>query len=292
VATSEALKYPGRADDSGPVEAAALPKAPEARERLRKLTPRRAVIGAAVAACALAAAGVALFSGGGGSERAATAAGRPAASSSAAPASAPTADTPQPPPLKPHPRVVRAVGPGQAPPDGVTAGSGHATGTAQPPSDAEVRSELAAFRQHLQGVGAARGPVAQARSDGTAVVPLDAPDVVAQVVAAGNEIATTPYKWGGGHGAWRDTGYDCSGSVSFALAGAGLLDSPLTSGSFMKWGAPGRGRWITILANDGHVFMVVAGLRFDTSGAAGGTRWQPMNGRSYAGFAVRHPPGL
>jgi hypothetical protein len=115
---------------------------------------------------------------------------------------------------------------------------------------------------------------------------------VAQVVAAGNEIATKPYKWGGGHGAWKDSGYDCSGSISFALAGAGLLESPLTSGAFMHWGKPGRGRWITILANGGHAFMVVAGLRFDTSGAQGGTRWQPVNGRSYAGFAVRHPPGL
>jgi cell wall-associated NlpC family hydrolase len=194
------------------------------------------------------------------------------------------------PPLKPHPRVVQAVGPGSGPPGGVTAGSG--TETSSPPTDAEVRNELSAFRQHLQGVGAARGRVAEVRSDGTAVVSLDAPTVVAQVVAAGNEIATKPYKWGGGHGAWRDSGYDCSGSVSFALAGAGLLDRPLTSGQFMHWGKPGRGRWITILANGGHAFMVVDGLRFDTSGAQGGTRWQAVNGRSYAGFAVRHPPGL
>jgi hypothetical protein len=129
-------------------------------------------------------------------------------------------------------------------------------------------------------------------ADGTAVAPLDAPAVVAQVIAAGNEIATKPYKWGGGHGAWRDSGYDCSGSVSFALAGAGLLNRPLDSTRFMKWGAPGQGRWISIYANNGHAFMVVAGLRFDTSGAQGGTRWQPVDGRSYAGFVVRHPPGL
>ena len=246
----------------------------------------------AVAAC-LGAAGFAAILGGCGEAgtREATAARPPAASTTPAPKPKPKYS---PPPLKPHPKVVQAVGPGEAPPpSGVTAGSGtkNSSNTA-PPSDAQVRTELAAFKRHLDGVGAARGPVAEVRPDGTAVVPLDAPDVVARVVAAGNAIATTPYKWGGGHGAWKDTGYDCSGSVSFALAGAGLLQSPLTSGAFMHWGAPGRGRWITILANGGHAFMVVAGLRFDTSGAEGGTRWQPVNGRSYAGFAVRHPPGL
>jgi cell wall-associated NlpC family hydrolase len=255
-------------------------------------TRRRAVT--AALAC-LGAAGFAAILGGCGEAgtREATAA-RPAAASTTP--AAPSKPKPKysPPPLKPHPKVVQAVGPGQAPPpSGVTAGSGtkNSSNTA-PPSDAQVRTELAAFKRHLDGVGAARGPVAEVRPDGTAVVPLDAPDVVARVVAAGNAIATTPYKWGGGHGAWKDTGYDCSGSVSFALAGAGLLQSPLTSGAFMHWGAPGRGRWITILANGGHAFMVVAGLRFDTSGAEGGTRWQPVNGRSYAGFAVRHPPGL
>ena len=112
-----------------------------------------------------------------------------------------------------------------------------------------------------------------------------------RVIAAGNEIATTPYKWGGGHGAWKDSGYDCSGSVSFALAGAGLLEAPLTSGGFMTWGEPGPGRWITIYTNPGHMFMVVAGLRFDTSGANGGTRWQTAS-RSTAGLQQRHLPGL
>jgi hypothetical protein len=112
------------------------------------------------------------------------------------------------------------------------------------------------------------------------------------VILAANEIAKFPYKWGGGHGAWRDNGYDCSGSVSFALAGAGLLNRPLTSGLFMNYGAAGQGRWITIYANSGHIFMVIAGLRFDTSGQGrAGTRWQEES-RSTAGFAVRHIPGL
>ena len=128
-------------------------------------------------------------------------------------------------------------------------------------------------------------------SDGTAVAPENAPEVVKRVIMAANEIAKFPYKWGGGHGAWRDNGYDCSGSVSFALAGAGLLRTPLTSGAFMNYGAPGRGSWITIYANYGHIFMVVAGLRFDTSGQGrAGTRWQ-AEPRSTAGFADAPHPG-
>jgi cell wall-associated NlpC family hydrolase len=250
------------------------------------LVPPRLKIAAAVAAvCAIAAAALVLL-GGSGDRPSATAASSPAAAE--VPAVAPT---PAPPakPLKSHPKVVVAVPPGQAPPTDTT---NNPPSNSRPPSDAEVRSELTAFREHLTGFGVARGPVSEARSDGTAVAPLEAPDVVATVIAAGNEIATKPYKWGGGHGAWKDSGYDCSGSVSFALAGAGLLDSPLTSGGLMRYGKPGPGRWITIYANNGHTFMVVAGLRFDTSGAQGGTRWQPPDGRSYAGFTARHPPGL
>jgi cell wall-associated NlpC family hydrolase len=116
--------------------------------------------------------------------------------------------------------------------------------------------------------------------------------VVKRVILAGNEIAKFPYKWGGGHGAFRDNGYDCSGSVSFALAAAGLVRRPLTSGAFMRWGREGQGDWITVYANGGHMFMVVAGLRFDTSGRGrAGTRWQP-GGRTFNGFAVRYYPGL
>ena len=118
------------------------------------------------------------------------------------------------------------------------------------------------------------------------------PFAVRRVIRAANRIATTPYRYGGGHRHFRDTGYDCSGSVSYALHGAGLLASPLPSGAFRHWGAPGRGRWITIYANGGHMYMVVDGRRFDTSGlSARGTRWT-HEWRSPAGFTARHPPGL
>jgi cell wall-associated NlpC family hydrolase len=120
----------------------------------------------------------------------------------------------------------------------------------------------------------------------------DGPATVRRIVAAANRIAHLPYKYGGGHGQWNDTGYDCSGSVSYALHGAGLLDSALTSGDFMSWGAPGKGRWVTIYANPGHVYMVINGRRFDTTGRdESGSRWQSRS-RSSAGYTVRHPPGL
>ena len=168
------------------------------------------------------------------------------------------------------------------------------------PTDAEVRNELrearaalSNFRQHLNTTAYLQtGPRAKVLADGTAIAPENAPDIVKRVILAANEIAKFPYKWGGGHGAWRDNGYDCSGSVSFALAGAGLLKTPLTSGGFLNYGAPGPGKWITIYTNHGHIFMVVAGLRFDTSGQGrAGTRWQTES-RSTSGFAVRHIPGL
>ena len=157
----------------------------------------------------------------------------------------------------------------------------------------EARAELAKFKRFLGTSALAyTGPRAKVLRDGTAVAPEDAPEVVKQVIQAGNAIATFPYKWGGGHGAWRDSGYDCSGSVSFALAAAGLLKSPLTSGGFLDWGRRGTGEWITIYTNPGHMFMVVAGLRFDTSGRGrAGTRWQEAK-RSVAGLEPRHMPGL
>lgn len=130
-------------------------------------------------------------------------------------------------------------------------------------------------------------------SNGFARAPVNAPPAIKRIIAAGNLIARSPYKWGGGHGQWRDKGYDCSGSVSYALAAGGLLGYSQTSGQLMNWGAPGRGRWLTIYAHEGHVFMYVAGLRFDTSGRRGdhASRWQ-LAPRSAAGFAARHYPGL
>jgi hypothetical protein len=129
-------------------------------------------------------------------------------------------------------------------------------------------------------------------SNGIALPPFDSPPEVRAIIEAGNAIARTPYKWGGGHGKWQDTGYDCSGSVSFALASAGLLSGPLDSGRLMSWGSPGPGKWITVWANAGHTFLEVAGVRFDTSGTrVTGSRWQ-ADGRGTDGFVARHPAGL
>jgi len=122
--------------------------------------------------------------------------------------------------------------------------------------------------------------------------PPGAPPAVAQVIAAGNAIATLPYVYGGGHASFHADGYDCSGSVSYALAAAGLVSSPMVSGDFENWGDPGPGRWITVYANAGHVWMEVAGWRFDTVALAeGGSRWT-QGGGEFDGFVVRHPPGL
>jgi peptidoglycan hydrolase-like protein with peptidoglycan-binding domain len=136
------------------------------------------------------------------------------------------------------------------------------------------------------------GTKATVGADGLAVVPILAPDPVKAVIIAGNKIAKMPYVYGGGHGKWEDVGYDCSGSVSYALHGAGLLETSMPSGGFMDWGDPGPGLWITLYANGGHIFMTVAGLRFDTSGkSASGSRWQ-TDMRSASGYTVVHPPGL
>ena len=138
----------------------------------------------------------------------------------------------------------------------------------------------------------APGALATIAPDGLAVAPAGAPAQVQDIIAAGNQIARKPYLWGGGHRRWLARGYDCSGSVSFALHGAGLLSAPFVSGDFARWGDSGPGAWVTLYANAGHVFMVVAGLRFDTSGQrSAGTRWQPAQ-RRVKGFSVRHPAGL
>jgi cell wall-associated NlpC family hydrolase len=135
---------------------------------------------------------------------------------------------------------------------------------------------------------------AEVLPNGVALPPLEAPPEVRAIIEAGNTIARHPYKWGGGHGRWQDTGYDCSGSVSYALAAAGLLEAPQASGPLMRWGRPGKGRWLTLYSNPGHVFIVVAGVRFDTSAASRGKTGSRFTNdmRPTAGYAVRHWPGL
>jgi len=128
--------------------------------------------------------------------------------------------------------------------------------------------------------------------DGLAIAPASAPPQVKAIIAAGNRIATKPYKYGGGHGRWEDSGYDCSGSLSYAFHGAGMLDVALDSTGFMSWGDAGKGQWVMIYAKGSHAYMVIAGIRYDTSGRASqGTRWQ-ADMRSAAGYTVRHPRGL
>jgi cell wall-associated NlpC family hydrolase len=128
---------------------------------------------------------------------------------------------------------------------------------------------------------------------GIALAPPDAPAEVKAVINNANMIVGQPYVWGGGHGSWYSNGYDCSGAVSFALFGGGLIPEPLTSGALEGWGAPGPGKWITVYANGGHTFAEIAGLRWDTVGDANGSgpRWH-LAPNSSAGFVVRHPPGL
>jgi cell wall-associated NlpC family hydrolase len=137
-------------------------------------------------------------------------------------------------------------------------------------------------------------PVADAATlhGGVARAPSDAPQAVQAAIAAANRIRHTPYVWGGGHGSWTARGYDCSGAVSYVLHAAGLLDSPRDSGGLESWGAKGEGDWITVYANSGHAYMVIAGLRFDTSGAGeSGPRWRG-DSRSSRGYRVRHASGF
>jgi hypothetical protein len=151
------------------------------------------------------------------------------------------------------------------------------------------------------------GAVATLLPDGSAAAPADAPVQVQSAIFAANRLNGKPYVYGGGHRRFEDRGYDCSGTVSYALHGAGLLDSPLDSGSLMSWGEQGKGAWITVYTNPGHAYAVIAGLRLDTSiyGYATraarkniaksaferGPRWRATQ-RSSRGFRVRHPLGF
>ena len=156
---------------------------------------------------------------------------------------------------------------------------------------ATIQRRQQAAARRAQAARTATNAAPKVASGGAGESPAVGGDVVGRIVAAANEIATTPYVYGGGHGG-NSGGYDCSGSISYALAAAGLLSSPLASGGFMSYGEPGPGRRVTIYANAGHAYMVVDGRRYDTSAlSGGGTRWTSQM-RSSAGFVARHPPGL
>ena len=150
------------------------------------------------------------------------------------------------------------------------------------------------------------GKKAKLLPDGSAAAPADAPEAVKAAIWAANRLQDKPYKYGGGHAKVEDSGYDCSGTVSYALIHAGLLESPLPSGPFMRWGERGRGDWITVYAHGGHAYAVIAGLRLDTSAYISrtarkrkiarsaferGPRWRPTK-RPARGFRARHPLGL
>jgi cell wall-associated NlpC family hydrolase len=250
---------------------------------------RRAALIGAVVACA---------AGGGGAFALSASGGEPASppapklpERTAAYAERPQTELP-PLPDKHEPKVVEPV----AGASGETAAEPEPQVAAQaPPTDAPKPDRAASAgdvglsRPSTAGDGIRQ---ATALPNGIALPPLEAPEAVRRMIEAGNVIARTPYLWGGGHGKWVDTGYDCSGSVSFVLASAGYLEAPLASGPLMSWGEPGPGKWVTIYSHEGHVFMEVAGIRFDTSGAREtGSRWQNEL-RSTAGFVARHPPGL
>jgi hypothetical protein len=140
-------------------------------------------------------------------------------------------------------------------------------------------------------------PTAKARllPNGMVIPPASAPPRVKAVIAAANKIRSKPYIWGGGHGRWWDRGYDCSGAVSYALHGGDFIDSPLPSGPMGRiWGEAGEGRWITVYANGGHAYAVIAGLRWDTAGTTKGTgpRWhKSLRAQASGPFTARHPDG-
>jgi peptidoglycan hydrolase CwlO-like protein len=166
--------------------------------------------------------------------------------------------------------------------------------------ESALSDNLATITEQLAGSGATvpatapapltPGQSAQYISESQASVPSGAPPAVQAAIEAANSIATTPYVWGGGHGSFESSGYDCSGAVSFALNGGGFLSSPLDSTGLETWGEAGAGQWITVYANSGHAWMIIAGLAFDTSGGAG-PRWHPSPVYTAEGFILRHPPG-
>ena len=176
------------------------------------------------------------------------------------------------------------------PKTGLPAASAGSNGSYTPPPPGERKRMNAQL--HAYG-GAGSGERTALLINGTVLAPPGAPDPIRGAINAANQLVGQPYVWGGGHSSWRSRGYDCSGAVSYALAGGGLIGAPATSGQLMSWGEPGPGQWLTIYANPGHVYAVIAGLRWDTVGDANGSgpRWHPVDPYPQ-GFAVRHLPGL
>ena len=183
-----------------------------------------------------------------------------------------------------------AMADGVAPNGGAAYGTQTADTRVAPPDPSQVGAVTTA------PVAAVPGSAATITAEGLAAPPVDAPPAVQQAVLAANQIIGKPYRYGGGHRSFIDRGYDCSGTVSFALNGGGLLQDPLDSTGFFRWGERGAGQWITVYTKSSHAFVVIAGLRLDTSAAgdpsgAKGPRWRPVL-RSTRGFKARHPEGL
>jgi hypothetical protein len=175
-----------------------------------------------------------------------------------------------------------AGGTGYAPPPTSPSHAGGTTYGAKPPASYPAHPTVAGTRARL--------------IKGIAYAPRLAPVEVQRAIWAANRLQHKPYRYGGGHARFNDTGYDCSGTVSYALHAAGLLPRPLASGDFMTWGAAGPGQWITVYTNPGHAYTIIAGLRLDTSpagdpGGASGPRWR-RSARSAGGYVARHPVGF
>ncbi len=187
-----------------------------------------------------------------------------------------------------------------------TISTGGSVATASEPAVSELASTIPGELTTGDGMTTATGPTLRPELlvpgttarfvDGLAAAPMGVPTVIQEIIWAGNELIGLPYIYGGGHGSFISPGYDCSGTVSFALHGGNLLAAPEDSSEFETWGSHGAGRWVAIFANAGHAYMTVAGLRIDTSPAEDpadleGPRWRPLR-QTNAGFVVRHPLGL
>jgi hypothetical protein len=197
-----------------------------------------------------------------------------------------------------HPQVVQPVAGAAAKVDPATAPAtaGVSVDPAGAPSSLPTPLSVTDIRKELAQSGmSASTRQATLTPDDLVVAPIGAPAAVQAVIAAGNQIARLPYRYGGGHMTFQDSAYDCSGSISYVFAAAHLLNQTVVSGELEHWGDPGPGKWITVFANAGHTFMYVAGLRFDTVALAEtGSRWsdRSANEPDLKTFSVRHPPGL